>query len=644
MIPETKPERMTGLALGVWLLLHLLLLGDSGMVLPPVLAVLLAGFLLRGFRIFLPASAGWFLLGAVAVFALSVPEYSLAVCGALGGLAGAVLLLRPLSPLRGLWILLCGIGMLACLALQENGSINTVFVVIDVAVIMLLARQLHTPPEVEINVREAVVRSLRIILPAALVVTLAFRIFPALSSRTGGALAGFIDGSVLSPGDTSELRLSRKEAFVASFPASGTVPAWTDLYWRGQILEKNEGLRWSREPERINSVPPAAGHTFPPATWRYSQRLGTDRPLVPLDRPVEILPVGDTRKTTVLEAGGSVFSVMGSEAVDLGIVSTSAPADDPPWKTIASGCLGVPEKSDPRLLSLAASLLPPGKPLSQNLASLGRFFREENFSYSLRPGHMPTGDVAGFLFHRRKGFCEHYAAAAAGLLRMAGIPARVVTGYRGGSWNPWLRTITVRDSDAHAWVEAWDGDSGHWMRFDPTSFVAPDLSAQWEIDMEPSRWSWPRLASAYLSTRLSQAGDFLERGFGHLPDLWPLLLFIAAAIAAVFLWRRRYKHPPDIAAVCLARLEKCAASTGRTRNPGETPLAWLARLGAGEDFAANYELWVYSADGRHAATAAALRASARKLAKHWKSSPLHAGAPRNKPADGGAIAAKAAGG
>lgn len=619
--PETKPERVVGWALGGWFLVHLLLLGDSGAALLPALAILLAGLVLRGLRVFLPPIGEGFILFAVVVFAVAVPKPALAVYGALGALFGAVLLLRPLSTLRGLWGLFCAISVLAVVALQENGNVNTVFLIIDVAVLMLLAQHLHTPPEAEVKLWEAVARSLRIILPTALVVTLAFWIFPALSTRTGGALAGFIGGDVLNPGETSELLTSRQVAFVAAFPASGALPSWRDLYWRGQVLEKDEGLRWSRDPAWINSGPPPKPPSVALPTWRYSQHLGTDRVLAALDRAVEIDAARGEQKVTAVQTAASVFSVLGSVAMDLDIASTSAPADDPPRMSVASGSLGVPEKTDPRLSALVSSLLPPDRPLSRNLAALGEFFGNGSFAYTLRPGQMSSGDVAGFLFERRKGFCQHYAAAAGDMLRRAGIPSRLVTGFRGGTWNPWLRTVTVRDSDAHAWVEAWDAAAGHWVRFDPTSFIAPDLSAQMELNMEPARWSWPRLATAYVSTRLSQAGDFLERGFGHLPDLWPLLLLAAAAIAAAFLWRRRDRHPPDIAALCLARLEKTAASTGRARNPGETPLAWLARLGTGEDFATNYELWVYSADGRQATTATALKASARKLAKHWKSSP-----------------------
>ena len=84
-----------------------------------------------------------------------------------------------------------------------------------------------------------------------------------------------------------------------------------------------------------------------------------------------------------------------------------------------------------------------------------------------------SGDnpVDEFLFDTRRGFCEHYASAFVVLLRAAGIPARVVTGYQGGAMNPRGGYMIVRQSDAHAWAEALI--DGRWQRFDPTAAVSP---------------------------------------------------------------------------------------------------------------------------------------------------------------------------
>ena len=72
----------------------------------------------------------------------------------------------------------------------------------------------------------------------------------------------------------------------------------------------------------------------------------------------------------------------------------------------------------------------------------------------------------------RRGFCEHYASAFVVLMRAAGVPARVVTGYQGGEANPVDGFVVVRQSDAHAWAEVWLAGRG-WTRIDPTAAVSP---------------------------------------------------------------------------------------------------------------------------------------------------------------------------
>jgi transglutaminase-like putative cysteine protease len=80
--------------------------------------------------------------------------------------------------------------------------------------------------------------------------------------------------------------------------------------------------------------------------------------------------------------------------------------------------------------------------------------------------------VDEFLFGSKQGFCEHYASSFVFLLRAAGVPARVVTGYQGGDINPVDGYMIVRQSDAHAWAEVWLKGHG-WVRFDPTAAASP---------------------------------------------------------------------------------------------------------------------------------------------------------------------------
>ena len=91
-----------------------------------------------------------------------------------------------------------------------------------------------------------------------------------------------------------------------------------------------------------------------------------------------------------------------------------------------------------------------------------RFF-QSGFRYTVSD---PASSIREFLFRKRAGYCEHYAAGLSLLLRGAGIPSHVAAGYLGGEWNGVGQYMIVRQSDAHAWVEAWI--DGRWVTLDAT--------------------------------------------------------------------------------------------------------------------------------------------------------------------------------
>jgi hypothetical protein len=100
-------------------------------------------------------------------------------------------------------------------------------------------------------------------------------------------------------------------------------------------------------------------------------------------------------------------------------------------------------------------------------------FGEQQFYYTLTPSRLDLDSVDDFLFNTRRGFCAHFASAFTMMMRAAGIPARVVTGYQGGEYNRLGDYYIVRQSDAHAWSEVWLAGRG-WVRVDPTAAVSPD--------------------------------------------------------------------------------------------------------------------------------------------------------------------------
>ena len=112
------------------------------------------------------------------------------------------------------------------------------------------------------------------------------------------------------------------------------------------------------------------------------------------------------------------------------------------------------------------------------------WFRDNGLEYTLEPGTTTLDSVDTTLFDSKKGFCGHFASSYAMMMRAAGVPARVVTGYLGGEWNPVGGYLIVRQSDAHAWTEIWLDGRG-WTRIDPTAVVAPERLQRGIFDLMP---------------------------------------------------------------------------------------------------------------------------------------------------------------
>jgi transglutaminase-like putative cysteine protease len=147
--------------------------------------------------------------------------------------------------------------------------------------------------------------------------------------------------------------------------------------------------------------------------------------------------------------------------------------------TYLQTALAVPAGSNPRTSQWLQSLREDAR--TKNFSSTDwsnyvlEVLRTGGYRYTLSPGTYGLHVVDELLFDRKLGFCEHYATAFVIAMRSLGIPARVVTGYQGAEINPIDGLQVVRNSNAHAWAEYWDGgrDSGAWQRVDPTAVVAP---------------------------------------------------------------------------------------------------------------------------------------------------------------------------
>jgi hypothetical protein len=148
-----------------------------------------------------------------------------------------------------------------------------------------------------------------------------------------------------------------------------------------------------------------------------------------------------------------------------------------------------------------------------------QFFRTHGFSYSLTPGEFD--DLEEFLFRRRVGFCGHYATSFATLMRLTGIPARVVVGYLGGEYNDLGHFFLVRQADAHAWCEVWIPQKG-WTRVDPSAAVAPGRAS-----LDLTSFLETRIASGQMGARRNALiAQLLRSGvFTNVRFIWQTLSY-----------------------------------------------------------------------------------------------------------------------
>jgi len=449
------------------------------------------------------ALPGWAKLLLIAVFALVlIAEYRSVIGREPGSALACAMLASKLLETRtrrDAFAAICFASFTLMSALLFDTSL--VFTLASfVGVVLLLTAMRELEPQSTALAKRAV--SLRSYVPAlrasmaslAIAAPLAlcgFVFIPRLDSplwRTpadAGARTGISD--TMSPGSVQNLLTDDSAAFRVGF--DGSPPERAQLYWRGPVLTDFDGTTWRRRESGI--AQPDVGESATDAgTIGYEVTLeASDKPwLFALDVPVEI-PAETLR--------GRDMSLMRRRPVTelLRYRARSLPDyrfDQQLPSGLRRAALALPEGFNPRSVEQ-------GKTWRSELhdddaiirAALERFHNA--FFYTLSPPLLGRNSVDDFLFGTKRGFCEHYAAAFVVLMRAAGIPARVVTGYQGGYFNAVGNYLLVRQSDAHAWAEVWHAGRG-WIRIDPTAAVSPqrvELGAQ-AVTFGESAWyrSW----------------------------------------------------------------------------------------------------------------------------------------------------------
>jgi transglutaminase-like putative cysteine protease len=276
------------------------------------------------------------------------------------------------------------------------------------------------------------------------------------------ATSGLSD--TMSPGSLAELTLSEAVAFRAVFKSR--MPPVNRLYWRGLVLWDFDGRSWHAP--RVVRGQPQYQTTNSPVEYSVTVEAHGKAWLFALDLPGKIPPGAFATRDMQLLALQPVTSRRRYDMVSF--LDYRYGAQDPP--EVLQRALQIPPGFNPRAVAYARELR--GRyPRDRDLVTeLLRRFNQDGYVYTLSPPLLGEHTVDDFLFGAKSGFCEHYASAFAFVLRAAGIPARVVTGYLGGEMNPIGDYLIVRQADAHAWTEVWLKQEG-WVRFDPTAAVAP---------------------------------------------------------------------------------------------------------------------------------------------------------------------------
>ena len=385
-----------------------------------------------------------------------------------------------------------------------------------------------------------------------------------------------------------------------------------DRYWRGAALDSFDGRNWRRRPQEARPLMrPEFGVFTSTAVGARATTVSEDVILEPQDSSMLFvdgfpLEIRGRFSEVAIDAIGNLRVIRPTGVrTRYQVVASLAPRRSAPTPET----LALP-RIDPRIVALAQSLVQGVDGDRARADALLRFF-ERGFSYTLEPGDPGKEDpLARFLFKTRRGHCEYFASAYAVMLRTAGIPSLVVSGYAGGEWNPYGNYFLVRQSDAHSWVEAYV--DGAWRTYDPTPAAGP-MEQTWRrrmgevIDALQMRWYryvinftledqaeaalsvrdaaqrfWQSLTRDWWSAASTDAGDTREAPTRRFP--WRGCLVAVMAAVCAWLWRTRrgaadaaQRDASEITRRYL-RLLQALAARGLEKRPAETPLEFCRRI------------------------------------------------------------------
>ena len=458
--------------------------------------------------------------------------------------------------------------------------------------------RIHTEP----TIRERLVPAAWLMLQALPMMLVLFFLFPRISGplwsmpQEDSARTG-LSGS-MQPGDISKLSQSDALAFRVEF--EGAVPQALDLYWRGPVLSAQTGRGW----QMVNAPPiDSLSYTAEGAAIKYRVTIQPHNKnwLFALDMPTAPPPDAAILSDYQLRANRPVTNV---GAYDMASHLNYRVGLDATQSELSRN-LNFNNRINPRTIAYAKTMR---EKYPDNLVLIDELMKIYNrdFIYTFEPPKLGADPVDEFFFGTKQGFCEHYAGSFALIMRAAGVPARVVTGYQGGEVNPITRQLIVRQSEAHAWTEVWLENIG-WLRVDPTFAVSPlrinrGISAAlgpvgiYNTIAEADRFGilkqavfawdainteWNRWVVGFNQDRQQSLFD----GFGIPKIEWQTLVtylvigvFLAGGIVGLIMLLNGYRNRKSPVIKAFEQFCACLARQGLIRAANEGPLDLLARI------------------------------------------------------------------
>jgi transglutaminase-like putative cysteine protease len=301
-------------------------------------------------------------------------------------------------------------------------------------------------------------------------------------TRSGGGLSNFIGFSEnVTLGQIGTLK--RDDGVVMRVRVEDNQPA-REPRWRGVALDEFTGNGWKKSPQARQLEPVTErGGLFQFGTTEAIHRLTTQTFfLEPLESPVlfaapRIVALQGDLPFVRVDQEGSVQSRRHDfeRLIYKAISDTNEPRmdqlrnDNRPLSISYYRYLQLPENLDPRIDRLATQIILEANASNRyDAAKAIESYLQRQYGYSLEMKASGPDPLSDFLFNVRSGHCEYFSTAMTILLRTHGIAARVVNGFLPGEYNETAGAYTVRQSDAHSWVEVYFPETRAWVTFDPT--------------------------------------------------------------------------------------------------------------------------------------------------------------------------------